>query len=48
MKPQSIHRIETEDGYVPKLTTAHLIAEFFGKDISTFINVGVDRSVEGD
>jgi DNA-binding XRE family transcriptional regulator len=47
MKPQSLSRMETEAGYVPKLTTAHLIASFFGEDISTFINVGVDRTGEG-
>lgn len=47
MKPQSLHRIETEDGYVPRLDTAHRIASLFGSDLSAFINVGVDRSREG-
>lgn len=42
MKPQSLHRIETEVGYVPLLTTAHLIASLFNTDLSAFINMGVD------
>ena len=42
MKPQSLHRIETESGAVPLLTTAHLIASFFNCDLSAFINMGVD------
>jgi len=43
MKSQSLHRMETEVGYVPKLTTAHLIASLFDSDLTAFINGGVDR-----
>lgn len=42
MKPQSLHRMETEAGYIPKLTTAHLIASLFNSDLTAFINAGVD------
>jgi DNA-binding XRE family transcriptional regulator len=42
MKRQSLHRMETEAGYVPLLTTAHLIASFFGNDLTTFVSVEVD------
>ena len=47
MKAQSLHRMETEAGYVPKLTTAHLIASLFDCDLSAFVNAGVDRSTQG-
>lgn len=48
MKPQSLHRIETEEGYVPLLTTAHLIASVFDSDLSAFLNMGVDSQPVSD
>lgn len=42
---QNLQRMETGP-HVPRLTTAVLIAQFFGKDISAFLEDGDTKTVD--